>query len=286
YRTCSIADHTLDDANLETRCPLDDGQYGNNPRYTIGTLDELPSEIIINVLLRLDVPTLTLLRRVNRRAMAIVSSLYPYRMIRQYCPDVLRAVISLNASSYDYQTLWDALPVCSKCDGCDLFGSYLYIVTGKRVCYLCFTSGWKYIPTMPPMAWDAGLSQDAVGELPSVLSLPGLYTQSRDQSFNRIVLIDRQAAVDYDVLLGQQRLQARRFMAVISAPFFRSCAGQPPAVDWGVFCGTCRDKMDPDDMYFRIKYTMDQVAHHAQQHEGSKTKDQVSQLPELDQASF
>lgn len=263
----------------------------------MGTLDELPSEIIINVLLRLDVPTLTLLPRVNRRAMAIVSSLYPYRMIRQHCPDVLRAVISLNASSYDCQTLWDALSISSKCDGCDLFGSYLYLVTGKRVCYHCFTSGWKYIPTTPPMAWDAGLSRGAVGELPGVLSLPGLYTRNRDQSFKGIVLIDRQAAValakamgmpwaNYDVLLGQQRLQARRFMAVISAPFFRSCAGQPPAVDWGVFCGTCRDKMDPDDMHFRIKYTMDQVTHHAQQHEGSKTKDQISQLLKLDQASF
>jgi hypothetical protein len=77
YRTQSICDNTLDDAQLETRCPLDNGQHNCtsiSPRFAPGQLDRLPLEVLIEVLLRLDVPLLTRFRSLNRRTMELVNS--------------------------------------------------------------------------------------------------------------------------------------------------------------------------------------------------------------------
>ncbi|KAK8920131.1 hypothetical protein VCV18_008966 [Metarhizium anisopliae] len=71
YRKSRIIDHTLDDARLETRCPLDNGRHHGQPKYPAGRLDLLPTELIANVLLALDLPSLTAVRRVNRRDHAI-----------------------------------------------------------------------------------------------------------------------------------------------------------------------------------------------------------------------
>ncbi|KAI0116280.1 hypothetical protein GGR51DRAFT_312716 [Nemania sp. FL0031] len=128
-----IVDFTLDDADLETRCPLDNGlQDSPQPQQSAGQLDMLPLEIITSILLTLDLPTLTTFRLTNRRAMALVSSIYQYGMVLKHCPDILRAIISINANSFDCMTLYQVLSN-RKCETCHRFGSYLYLVTCKRV---------------------------------------------------------------------------------------------------------------------------------------------------------
>ncbi|KAH7271795.1 hypothetical protein B0J15DRAFT_223973 [Fusarium solani] len=62
YTKQPICDNTLDDAPLVTRCPLDNGRHTNAStprRYSAGQLDQLPAELLIQVLLYTDLPSLT-----------------------------------------------------------------------------------------------------------------------------------------------------------------------------------------------------------------------------------
>jgi hypothetical protein len=65
YRTQDDCDNTLDDAQLETRCPLDNGRHDCTPvstYFTTNQLDRLPIELLVEVLLQLDIPSLTRFR--------------------------------------------------------------------------------------------------------------------------------------------------------------------------------------------------------------------------------
>lgn len=58
YMHQHITDHTLDDAQLETQCPLDNGRHTDvsiPPRYSVGQLDQPLAELLIQVLLYTDV---------------------------------------------------------------------------------------------------------------------------------------------------------------------------------------------------------------------------------------
>ncbi|KAH6691081.1 hypothetical protein EV126DRAFT_482972 [Verticillium dahliae] len=75
YTKQNICDNTLDDAQLETRCPLDNGRHADalmSTHYPAGQLDQLPAELLIQILLQIDIPSLTHFRLVNRRAMGLV----------------------------------------------------------------------------------------------------------------------------------------------------------------------------------------------------------------------
>lgn len=51
YAKQRICDNTLDDAQLTTRCPLENVRCSamttNPPRYSVGQLDQLPAELLI-----------------------------------------------------------------------------------------------------------------------------------------------------------------------------------------------------------------------------------------------
>lgn len=270
YRRPNIVDYTLDDADLETHCPLDSGQYSIQPQYSLGQLDTLPLEIVIDILLTLDIPSLTAFRHVNRRAMGLVHSLHQYRMVVKHCPNVLRAIISIDARYFNLRTLYNTLST-SRCETCYRFGGYLYLITCKRVCYFCFTSNPIYLPiSVGFAAKHTGLSRKLIKNLAHILSIPGRYTAFGKLSRKRIMLFDRQAIFERAVetstqaLNGRSRQQdyttrePRRYMSIISAPFFGS-PGQ--SVDWGFYCAGCRESTQPT-RHFRDKFTENGIVDH------------------------
>jgi hypothetical protein len=111
----------LDPEMLEDCCPLDNGRHdGDNdsPRllvYTIGALDILPREIFQDILVnRLDLTTLTLLRRVSRGFRHAVDTLPHYQTIVSHGPAGLRGALSLevaSASFFTCRSLYNALCV-------------------------------------------------------------------------------------------------------------------------------------------------------------------------------
>lgn len=232
----------------------------------------LPLEIIVNILLALDIPTLATLRRVNRRAMSLVNSLHWYKMVLKHCPNVLRAIISIDANSFDCHTLYVAL-TSQKCETCNRFGSYLYLITCRRVCYLCFTSRMDYLPVTVAYAMKyTGLSKRELGPIPSISSLPGRYTPFAKLARKRYLLFDRQVvlnrapdpSIQHDRRIQQQDRttnETRRYASIISAPYL---GPSRQSADWGYYCIACRDDTAPAT-HFRIKYTRDDILDHFEQ---------------------
>jgi len=268
-----IVDHTLDDAKLEARCPLDNGKHVILPKRSVGQLDLLPGELIDQVLRMLDIPTLTTFRRVNQRALLLVDSLPPYRRLWTYCPIILRAVVSINATSFSCETLFQVL-TREKCESCSLFGGYLYLITCRRVCYFCFTTRKEYFPiSLTLAARQVKLQKKALRHLPQVLSLPGYYTARAKLSRYRVTLVDRQALLclseEAEILnkrLDYATAESRRYMSIVAAP--RLHLHDQPA-DWGLYCSLCRDNTEPSS-HFRIQYSWQDIVQHFQDHHASQ----------------
>ncbi|KAI1392960.1 uncharacterized protein F4822DRAFT_392679 [Hypoxylon trugodes] len=269
-RTLEIVDYTLDDAELERRCPLDHGRHIVQPRESLGQLDTLPYELVADILLALDLPSLVTFRRVNCRAIGLIDSLHEYRMISENCINVLRAAVSLDATSFSCWDLYQTLST-SNCDTCSWFGGYLYLITGKRVCWSCFTRQQRYFPLLAgEITRYTGLSGGALVSLPHITSLPGCYTPFLDVSKERILLYDQRAVFDaspklpshefYSEIQGRDLLamEPRRYMAIISAPYFRP---SDLTVDWGYYCAGCKGH-EEFPQHFRDKYTEDGIINH------------------------
>ncbi|KAK5987869.1 hypothetical protein PT974_12004 [Cladobotryum mycophilum] len=177
YQQLRMTDNTLDDAKLEIKCPLDNGRHSSKSELTLGLLERLPSELVVDILVSLDLQSLTTFRRVSRQAMSLVDSLHEYAQVVEHCPNVLRAILSINALSYDSRVLFRALSSV-KCASCNRFGNYLYLITCKRVCYYCFTTEPDFLP-MPAFqaGKHTGLSGPQLMSIAHVVTLPGHYAQ-------------------------------------------------------------------------------------------------------------
>ena len=244
-RKLNNCNNTLDDVQLETRCPLDNGRHDCMPIsmcFSANQLDRLPLELLIEILLQLDIPSLTCFRGLNRHAMKIVNSVRQYTAIIEHCPNIIHAIVSIQADSFDCGTLYRTL-CTSQCSTCNHFGDYVYLIDCCRVCYFCFTMRAEYFPLTSREASkffkffapnakpkrDAKSSHKllALAKLPSILSLPGRYcfawTERGGTWQRRLRLYDRRAVVQSLVGSGlpqsdKTTREPKRFMAIISAP--------------------------------------------------------------------
>jgi len=283
YTKQNIRDNTLDNAQLVTRCPLDNGRYtdASTPaHYSAGKLDQLPAELLIQVLLYTDVPSLTRFRRVNRRAMQLVDSVPQYATIIKHCPDIIRAIVSIEADAFDCNALYATLST-TRCSTCERFGDHLYLIDCRRVCYFCFTRRLEYFPLTIGRAssfFTSGGTQQRhaatsrqrllAANPPSVLSLPGRYcsawaNEGGQLARKRLQLFDRRAVIQ-DLVgsdlpkLDRTTKEPHRFMAIITAPYLFESGRQ---VDWGYFCLGCKDEKE-ETRHFRIKYAREEILEH------------------------
>ncbi|KAM0327406.1 hypothetical protein ACHAQA_005692 [Verticillium albo-atrum] len=284
YTKQNICDNTLDDAQLETRCPLDKGRHANASipvHISAGQLDQLPAELLIQVLLQIDIPSLIHFRRVNRRAMGLVDSVPQYAALIKHCPNIIRAILSIRADAFDCDTLYRTLST-HRCSACQRFGDHLYLIDCRRVCYFCFTRRLEYFPLTIGQASsfftpDGTRQRKAVStrrllhaaNLPSILSLPGRYctawgSDGGNLARKRLQLFDRRAVVHSRAGSGLPKLdkttrEPRRFMAIITAPYLLDAGRQ---ADWGYFCLGCREEKEEKTRHSRIKYTREDMMEH------------------------
>ncbi|KAK0368428.1 F-box domain-containing protein [Colletotrichum limetticola] len=284
YTKQNICDNTLDDAQLVTRCPLDRGRFtdaSNPPRYSAGQLEQLPAELLVQVLLYIDLPSLTRFRRVNRRAMELVDSIPQYDAIVKHCPNIIRAILSIQADAFDCDVLYATLST-TRCSTCERFGDHLYLIDCRRVCYFCFTRRLEYFPLTIGRASsfftpDGTQQRSAItsrqrlraANPPSILSLPGRYCTSWTSEGGNLVrkrlqLFDRQAVIQDLTGSGLPKLdkttrEPQRFMAIITAPYLFDSGRQ---ADWGCFCLGCKEEKEEKTKHFRIKYTREEVSEH------------------------
>lgn len=256
--------YTLGDIDLSLCCPLDNGRHAIQPMQALGHLDLLPLETLTDVLLRLDLLSLTIFRRVNKHAMQVIDSIPQYQRIYQHCPHILRDIISTEAGHFSLGTLYEAFcnPYCTLCGD---FGGYLYLITCLRVCYICFTENKLFLPVSGKQACTiTRYSRKNLQQLPHIRSLRGRYADSGQLCRSRLQLWDRKA-----VFLAQTNTpgheksdrrcnDSRRFMAVTYAPYFE----QPFKIaSLGLYCLGCSESHEKET-YFRKQYTRQGFVNH------------------------
>lgn len=198
YVFLDIKDNTLDD--IDNSCYLDNNFGFHTPRYDLGALDRLPLEIVHLALIRLDMQSLTDFRRVNKRASLVTDSIPQYKRILIHAPASIRGSLNIEtARFFSCQDLYEKLST-AECESCGDFGGYLYLVTCRRVCFLCFTEKADYVPLPRKDAIRKfGLRPEHLASLPCLKSFPGRYSPREIKCRRRETLFDystaRQAGV-------------------------------------------------------------------------------------------
>lgn len=274
YQKENYGDNTLDDARLSMWCPLDNGRALGPPLQSAGHLDRLPFELVTSILLQLNIPTITGLRRVNRRLRELVDAIPEYQKIWENCPDVLRAVVSLEAQEYSCERLYQTLST-TKCSICSSFGAYLYLITCQRVCRRCYTQDWDHWPLLAAdAAYESRLEESQLGRFPKVNAAPGRYSSRSSSDYyclpSRTALYDRAAVWAYAESQGIKPMRRKgckrpppkdplRYMAIISAPYFDLST---KTAKWGVYCVGCQRY----SLSSRIAYTEPGFAEHLKEY--------------------
>lgn len=193
YIFLDIKDNTLDD--------IDNSHHSakqlsfRSPRYGLGALDRLPLEIIHLALIQLDMQSLTDFRRVNKRARLITDSIPQYKRILVHAPAAIRGSLNIKtARFFSCLDLYEKLST-AECDSCGDFGGYLYLVTCRRVCFLCFTEKTDYLPVLRKDAIRKfGLRSEHLASLPCMKSFPGFYSPREIKCRQRQTLFDYSSA--------------------------------------------------------------------------------------------
>ncbi|KAJ6097668.1 hypothetical protein N7499_002042 [Penicillium canescens] len=193
YIFLDIKDNTLDD--IANSCHWNENSGFHLPRYGLGALDKLPLEIIHLALIQLDMRSLADFRHVNKSARLVTDSIPQYKRILVHAPASIQGCLNIEtARFFSCQDLYEKLST-AECDSCGDFGGYLYLVTCRRVCLLCFTQEADYLPLSRNDAIRKfGLGSKDLACLPRMKSLPGHYSPRGIKRRQRETLFDFSAA--------------------------------------------------------------------------------------------
>jgi hypothetical protein len=271
---------TIQPQSLQKWCPLDNDQLRPDGRKTpsylsnVGSLKTLPLEVVQLILNLLDLQCLTDFRAVSWSARALVDSVPKYNALIQHCPDALRALLSTRMAVYfSASQIFEAL--CTQdCAGCGLFGPFLDLFTARRYCITCVGNLDELLSmTAPSARKEFNLDLKTLRKIPTLLSIPGKYTEGEKKYRKRISLVRMlsasvaqsqrefnsvrnrprppptrappQPSQAHSHPVSHQLLQQfdghmedpYRFMSMLRIPFLDRRTGD---LDWGVSCQACR----------------------------------------------
>lgn len=97
------------------------------------------------------------------------------------------------------------------CDNCGDFGGYLYLITCKRLCFLCLSQDKLYLPLLRRHASrEFGLDKDTMATLPRMTVIPGTYSPNGKKA-SKSVLIDYESALCAGVALHGSLCAMRKY---------------------------------------------------------------------------
>ena len=178
-------------AMLEQSCPLAQPHLGSSNTaglQPLGQLEVLPLEVVQRILQLMDIHTLTSMQCLNHRSNLLVTSLPQHRDIVTHAPNALRAMLGTGlASHFGIDDLHRALR-SEECFQCGSFGSFLYLLSCRRCCYVCLAQAPDTLPISREDAQHCyGLPQSIISRLPCMQSLPGRYEHDQ-QLFPQIYM--------------------------------------------------------------------------------------------------
>lgn len=195
YPRLNLNDHTLDEKFKDL--PVEARSAANAlPTTNIGALDALPLELLQEIFGQLDLRTLTNVRYVNRRATELVDSLPQYRAITTHARNALRGILGIGTGRWITCSLLYEKMCTLGCEECGDFGGYLYLLTCKRVCFLCLSRDALYLPLSPNRARRKfGLEQEDIKALPCMRVIRGIYSPNRKKVASPCILVDHESAL-------------------------------------------------------------------------------------------
>ena len=232
--TCKI----LDDNITKLTCPLDNGRHQGNIKHDLGDLDRLPLELQSDILVRLDLQTLTDFRRVNRKAMDNVDALPEYKAILLHNKNSLRAILSVELGRFItcnelYITLQTKI-----CERCGESAEFIYLLTCRRVCATCLCRRIEYCPiTIEDAERRFQVPCHPIQKLPAMRSLPGPFGPIGKTCLHCYTLIDSSLAFLVGATNRAGRRPACSAVPGPAMPLSKSREMEVPTVDRHMFDG-------------------------------------------------
>ncbi|RSL54808.1 hypothetical protein CEP54_009685 [Fusarium duplospermum] len=230
YARLRLNDHTLSQ-NLPPLQPKPENGRSHFPPATgIGALDALPVELLNIILAEIDLQTLVSFRCVNRRAAEVVDHIPSYKAVMTHAPHALRGILSIETGRWIACIVLYEKLCLAKCETCSDLGDYLYLVTCKRVCFLCLSQDRLYLPVTPRQACrEFGLTSGIVDTLPRMRVVPGIYSPNEKKAVKSI-LVDYKSCLDTAVALHGSMSAMRKYVSDMEARKPRA-AGQQAGSD-------------------------------------------------------
>jgi hypothetical protein len=259
-------------------------QMNTVPKTNLGSLDMLPVELMQPILAQLDLRTLEDFRRVNQRALQLVSSVPQYKAIETYALDALRGILSTGIGRWTTcETLYKTL-CTAKCEYCGEFAGYLYILRCTRACFECFNKREVYLPLQYDRAIKIfGLNDQILATLPQMISIPGTYTIKQERILGRHTLVDpvsaQRACIELHGSTAATRRhaphttppariqppappdeitgEAFRYMAIVHMPWLDPISKDVEPGRYCIGCTNYTHEFHKDDNCYRILFTAD-----------------------------
>lgn len=143
---------------------------------SLGQLDLLPAEILLEVLKLADFQSLSRLSRTSLRGKDVVEALRLYREVMRYYPKLLAALGKTHLLRHHSSSLVRQVLSEQKCASCLDFGGFLFLPTCERVCFECLSKNFAFHLAKVSFAkkWFA-LTSEQLRRIPIMQSIPGRY---------------------------------------------------------------------------------------------------------------
>ncbi|GKU05061.1 cyclin f-box [Fusarium langsethiae] len=209
----------------------------------LGYFDQLPTELLDDILFRLDTQSLFRFRQINLRSRQTIDSLNKYQAIvshglNLFCA-LLRTRLAADVSLLDF---YNAL--CTKgCSLCGDFGGFMSLLTWKRCCFKCLRDAPEMqVDTLDYVQKRFCLTETESARLRSFKTLPGIYTMGESMFELRAAV----ASVHQASLIRSPQVppksglvQSKRFnyMGSCALPYYDETTGN---VEHGISCAGCQ----------------------------------------------
>lgn len=151
------------------------------PKSGAGLFDNLPEEIWMEIIERLDMQTLFRLRHVNRRTRKMVDSVKEYKRVAAHGLDMYCALLRTRVAPTITLSSFYRILCTNECSICQDSAEFVSLVTWSRLCFYCINnaeaarvvSHWSLIFDL--VKKESGRQSDVV----PLKVLPGVYTTNK-----------------------------------------------------------------------------------------------------------
>jgi len=232
--------------------PSDDGSVGESLLHTfpqpptahLGTLRQLPLEILHEICLYLDFESLFRFQQINRRSRQIIGALRHYQPLVEHGQDFLRVLMKTRAAGETLMSELFATFCSEKCAVCGSFGSFVFLLSCTRSCADCL----QQAPQLQAVTLSAAANTLRTTPktlrkiIPSLCIIPGIYTTGKVPWKNRIHIV---AAAHLQQLQPPKDREIRAnlgkpiysFLGTTTLPYFDDLTKTP---QHGLSCGGCQ----------------------------------------------